>query len=227
MGKDILHPHVDRGRHLAAGMGVNLILQAQFQTGDAVIVGIGDAQKLRRGAGIGIIALGAGLEFQARQAQMHHAVLLIGRQLPRHQHIGMFGVGETGFQARRIGAGGLGQVARRARLVPEIVGTGIKVFHRQVAGQEFAIAVGEIGAGDDDMVGKSGRASAPHHCHVNQAQAHQRERGDAESRPDYDAPLRSRPSPHIPESGRRRGTTALALCSGVLPRARCRHGCGN
>ena len=64
----------------------------------------------------------------------------------------MFGVGEAGFQARRIGAGEFGQIARRAGLVPEDMRTGIKVFHRQVAGQKLAIAVGEIGAGGEELI---------------------------------------------------------------------------
>ena len=50
MRQDVLHPHVDGGRHLTAGMGLNLLFQPQFKTGDTVIVGIGDAQKLRGGA---------------------------------------------------------------------------------------------------------------------------------------------------------------------------------
>ena len=60
-----------------------------------------------------------------------------------------------------------------------------------------------------------------HQRHIDQTQAHQRESGDAKSRPDDDAPLEyvARSSPHIPECGKLRGrggTTALALCSGVL-----------
>ena len=69
------------------------------------------------------------------------------------------------------------------------MGTGIEILDRQVAGNKLAIAVGEIGAGDGDMIGKAGRARVAHHGHVDQAHTHQRKSGDAESRSDNDAPL--------------------------------------
>ena len=51
--QDILHPHVDRGGDLTAGMGVHLFLKPHLQARYAVIVGIGDAQQLRCSAAIG------------------------------------------------------------------------------------------------------------------------------------------------------------------------------
>ena len=81
MRQDILHAHVDGGGDRAAGMRrADLVLQPQLQAGDAVVVGIGDAQHLGGVAAVGIVALGAGLEFQARQAQMHHPASAIRRR---------------------------------------------------------------------------------------------------------------------------------------------------
>ena len=92
--QDVLHAHVDGELHRVAGLAAAQPgIETQLEAGHAfaVAVGIGDAQHLRGGAAVGIVALAARLELEARQAQMHHPVLRVGRELARDRHIGMLG----------------------------------------------------------------------------------------------------------------------------------------
>src|SRR5689334_22511299 len=133
----------------------------------------------------------------------------------------MLGIVEAGRQPAFIGAGGQRQFMRRFLLVPEHQGARIQVLDRQVARQQFAIAVGQVGAGHDfrrqaDAIQRFQQRD------MDQADSHQRESGDTEDRSDNDAPLKDSgcrvhilsSNPHMPESGA--GICALALCTGVL-----------
>ena len=103
----------------------------------------------------------------------------------------MLGIVEAGEQAMFVGAGGQRQIARRLPLVPKDMRARVKILHRQIARQEFAVAVGEIGAG-----GHYGRGMAAarrsQKRDMNKADSHQRESGNAQNRSDNNAPLKDR-----------------------------------
>ena len=134
----------------------------------------------------------------------------------------MLGVGEAGAQALLVGAGGGGQIVRRLVLVPEDMRAGIEILDRQVARQQFAIAVDQIGAGDDGVIGEAATAAAAHQGHIDQAKSHQRESGDAEDRSDDDAPLEdagaSLMRSRIP-NGRKSAAAASVGCTAPALRA--------
>ena len=60
---------------------------------------------------------------------------------------------------------------------------GIKILDRQIARQKFAIAVDQIGAGDGGVIGEARSAMPVHQGHIDKADSHQRESGDAKTAP--------------------------------------------
>ena len=78
----VLHAHVERDGD-AVGRSLERAVETEFETGRTVTVGIGRADHLHGGEALRIVALLGGIEFEAGQAQMDHAVLRVGRQPER------------------------------------------------------------------------------------------------------------------------------------------------
>ena len=92
-------------------------------------------------------------------------------------------------KAFRIGAGCDCQIMRRLRLVLEGMRMCVEIFGRDVACQDFAVAVDEIGARGFRKTMPVAMRAVAEHGHVDQPRHHQRERRDAHHSADDDAPL--------------------------------------
>ena len=191
MRQRILHAHVERELHARIGIAQALV-EAEFETGNAIAVRVGRADHLHGGKALGVIAFERGLEIEAGQAQMHHARLCIGRKLAGDEHI-IARAGEDAGKALPARAGGGGKIARGFAPVPERMRARIKIGDRQIARQQFAIAVHNIGARDKRLRTRERfRAVAFEERDIDKAQTHQPEGHDAERGGYRDASLEDR-----------------------------------
>ena len=65
---------------------------------------------------------------------------------------------------------------QRQTLVPEIMRSGVKILDREIARQQFAVAVDQIGARGDGAILETGVPFAAQKRHIHQAESDQREK---------------------------------------------------